>query len=376
MEVVFPLSPSPSFDRRSFLRFGTVGALGLAGTAVLGACGSSSKSSTATTATTAAAAASPTTTTTAAVALSNYKMGYQLSWLKTVEFAGSYEADSMGYYTANGLDLSLLAGGPNTAVEPVVTQGKALIGTSGLDSTAEAIGKGSPLKVVACLFQKNPFCVVSKATTNIVTPADLLGKKIGVAASNLPAWNAFVKLNKLDTSKITIVPVQFDPTPVSAGQVDGQVVFIDNEVIQLQEKGLKTATLLFEDFNYHLGTDGYIVRADSLTDSKKRAAIVAFLRAEIKGWEYALANPAASTTLTTTKYGKDTGLDYPQQLGEMNAQTPLILTDYTKAHGITAFDSTFTATWLATLAASGITASDSMFDLTILPEVFEGKSSI
>jgi ABC-type nitrate/sulfonate/bicarbonate transport system substrate-binding protein len=361
MEVDPALSPNPTYDRRSFLRFGAAGALGIAGTAVLGACGSSSSSSSGPSTTTAAATgSSAASSATAAPTLSNYKMSYQLSWLKTVEFSGSYTADSKGYYKANGVDVSLLAGGPNTVVEPVVAQGKALVGQTGIDSCAEAIAKGSPLKIVAVLFQKNPFCVVSKASTNIVTPADLYGKKIGVAAGNLPAWNAFLKLNKLDVSKIHVEPAQFDPTPVAAGEFDGQVVFVDNEVIQLQLKGVKTATLLF----------------DSLTDATKRAAIVGFLKGELKGWQDALADPAAATSLTVNDYGKSTGLGYQQQLGEMNAQIPLISTSFTKAHGLGWFDASTTGPWLSTLAASDITATPAMFDSTILPEVYGGKTTI
>jgi ABC-type nitrate/sulfonate/bicarbonate transport system substrate-binding protein len=192
----------------------------------------------------------------------------------------------------------------------------------------------------------------------------------------LPAWNAFLTLNKLDVTKIHVQPAQFDPTPVASGEFDGQVVFVDNEVIQLQLKGVKTTTMLFEDFNYHLGTDAYIVEASSLSDPTKRAAIVAFLKGEFKGWEYALANPAAATSLTVNNYGKSTGLGYQQQLGEMTAQTPLISTPFTQTHGIAWFDSTTTTPWLATLAASKITASASMFDASILPEVYQGKTTI
>jgi ABC-type nitrate/sulfonate/bicarbonate transport system substrate-binding protein len=353
------------YDRRSFLRYGAYGALGVAGGAVLAACGSSSSSSTAT-----SAAAAGSSTTAAPVTLSDYKMSFQLSWLKDVEFAGSWIADSMGYYKANGLDVNLLAGGPNVAVEPVVTQGTALVGMDGIDTIAGAINQGSDIKIIAVLMQKNPFCVVSKLSTNIVTPTDLYGKKIGVAAGNLSAWNAFLALNNLDVSKIHVEPAQFDPTPVATGEFDGQVVFIDNEVIQLNEKGVKTATLLFEDFNYHLGTDAYVVEASSLADPTKRAAIVAFLKAEVKGWNYALANPTVATSLSVNDYGKNTGLSYTQQLAEMLAQTPLISTSFTKQYGLCYFNSTTTTPWLATLAASKITATAAMFDSSILAEVY------
>jgi ABC-type nitrate/sulfonate/bicarbonate transport system substrate-binding protein len=376
-------SPRP-LDRRAFLRLGATGTLGLATAALLEACGSSSKSSssatttsaTATSATstasaTTAAGATPTTMSSAA-----YPLSFQLSWLNTVEFAGSYFAEKNGYYGSNGVAVKLLPGGPNVSVEPLIAQGTAFVGQSGIDQIAQAVNNGAALKIVAMLFQRNPFCVVSKASTPIKTPQDLLGKKIGVAAANQTAWNAFVKLNKLDASKIHNVPVQFDPTPVATGQVDGQVVFVDNEVIQLQLKGVQTATLLFEDFNYHLATDAYAVLKSTLTDTKKRQALVGFLRGDIKGWQDALAQPEAAAHLTVDQYGKTIGLGYDQQLGEMKAQTPLIQNAYTQTHGLATIDPSAISTWLTTLSTSGITASESLFDLTVLPEVYQGKTSL
>ena len=47
---------------------------------------------------------------------------------------------------------------------PSSTSGKALLGIGSPDITAPAILKGAPLKIIAVLFQKNPFCVMSLAS--------------------------------------------------------------------------------------------------------------------------------------------------------------------------------------------------------------------
>ena len=53
---------------------------------------------------------------------------FQLSWLKDVEFAGEYIADTNGYYTQVGFSgVQLLTGGPNVAQDAVVESGKALV---------------------------------------------------------------------------------------------------------------------------------------------------------------------------------------------------------------------------------------------------------
>jgi ABC-type nitrate/sulfonate/bicarbonate transport system substrate-binding protein len=350
--------PQPeNINRRSFLKLGA----GLAGAGLLAACGKSSSSSAGSTSTTAAAAA---------------PMSFALSWLETVEFAGSYLAAEHGYDVANGVDVTIIPGGPNVQNLATLVNGKCLVTESGIDQTAEAIKQGAPIKMIAVLYQKNPFCVVSRAEKPIHTPSDMFGKKIGVAAGNDVAWKAFVALNKIDVSKINVLPAQFDPTPVATGEFDGQVVFVTNEVIQLNLKGIQTATLLFEDFNYHLATDAYVVRTDSLADPKARDTIVHFLRAELKGWQDAIADPTTAASLTVNKYGKNTGLALNQQLGEMNAQVPLIVDDYTKTHGLATFDAATLAPSFATLTASGVSASMAMFDTTVLPDVYQGKITL
>jgi ABC-type nitrate/sulfonate/bicarbonate transport system substrate-binding protein len=350
-----------SLDRRRFLQLTAGGLAGIAGASLLGACGSSATGS---------------ISALEDAAVSAFPMNLQLSWLKTVEFGGSYMAETKGYYAAKKVAVSLTAGGPDVDPNPLVANGKAFVGLTGLDQVSQAINQGAPLKVVGVLFQKNPFCVVSRADNPITKPTDLYGKKIGVAAGNSTAWNAFLKLNKLDVSKITVVPAQFDPTPVATGEYDGQVVFIDNEVIQLQEKGLKTATMLFEDFNYHLVTDVYIVNTSTLSDKTKRAALVRFLQADLKGWQDALANPAAAAALTVDKFGKGTGLDLPQQVGEAKAQVPLISDAYTKAHGLGFFTAASLAPDFKTLAASGIKASADFVDASVIQDVYQGKTTL
>src|SRR5262249_14601051 len=112
---------------------------------------------------------------------------YQLSWIKNVEFAGMYIADTNGYYKDAGFSaVELLAGGPNVSQDSVVAAGKALVGISSPDITGAAILKGAPIVAIGAQYQKNPFAIMSLATNPINTPQDLIGRKIGVQATNEP----------------------------------------------------------------------------------------------------------------------------------------------------------------------------------------------
>src|SRR6056297_1157928 len=55
---------------------------------------------------------------------------FQLSWLHSSQFAGSYIAQNRGWWAEEGLDVALSQGGPNAPVEPPVVSGQALLGIS------------------------------------------------------------------------------------------------------------------------------------------------------------------------------------------------------------------------------------------------------
>ena len=78
---------------------------------------------------------------------------------------------------------------------------------------------------------------MSLTKSPIKTPQDMIGKKIGVQATNEPVWNAFLKANNIDPSKIDKVPVQFDPQPLAKGEVDGWFSFFTNEPNTLKLAG-------------------------------------------------------------------------------------------------------------------------------------------
>lgn len=339
--------------RRGFLAAAGAGVVALAGGSLLAACGSSAPSASASGA-----------------------VGLQLNYLKNVQFAGSLMADDKGYYRAGGLDVSLLAGGPNLAVEPVVESGKALVGITHTAEAVNAINNGADLKIIGADYQKNPFCVVSSAHNPIRTPQDMIGKKIGVSDTNQPVWQAFLKANNIAPSSVNVVTIQFDPTPLATGEVDGFVAFYTNEPIILALKGISVTTFLFNDFGYPLLEDVYITKATSLSDSKTRAQVVALMKAEIQGWQAAVADPTESATLAVTKYGQNLHLDQTQQVREAQAQNDLVVDPDTTAHGLLWITPQKIAATVRSLSLGGAKATPDMFTTEILQQVYQGKAAV
>jgi ABC-type nitrate/sulfonate/bicarbonate transport system substrate-binding protein len=352
------------FDRRTLLRGGMLASGLFVAAPFLAACGDDDKKT----------ESSPSGAASAAAIGSG---SIRFSWIKNVEFAGSYFADSKGYYKAEGFsEFTLIGGGPTaTPAETDVLTGKAMVGISAPDTTAAAILKGAGLKIIGAQYQKNPFAIMSMAKTPIKTAQDMIGKKIGVQASNEAIWAAFLKANKIDPKQITKVPVQFDPLPLTTGTVDGWMSFVTNEPNALKLKGFETTHFLFADQNYPLVSETYVVAQETI--DKRRPALKAFLRAEIKGWKDNIADPAAGAKLAAEIYGKGLGLTVEEQTLESKDENALIYSDETKKNGLFTMTPELIAANISTLELAGhkITA-DQIFDLSILAEVYKEDPSL
>jgi ABC-type nitrate/sulfonate/bicarbonate transport system substrate-binding protein len=203
----------------------------------------------------------------------------------------------------------------------------------------------------------------------IKTPQDMYGKKIGVQATNESEWAAFVKAAGLDASKITKVPVQFDPLPLTQGTVDGWFSFVTNEPNDLRSKGFDVTSFLLADFGYPLVSETYMVRQDTIDGS--RDLLKAFLKAEIKGWTDNLATPALGADLAANTYGKGLGLSAAEQALESATENTLILNADTRKNGLFTVADTLLEENVKTLAAGGLDLTAAkLFDLSLLKEVY------
>ena len=369
-----------SIDRRTLLRRGLTASGLLLSAPLLEACGSGSSSGTAAAsgaaATTAAAAATTGAATT--VAPGTYgTIDYRLAWIKNVEFAGTYIADNKGFYTAEGFSkVNLIAGGPTAPpIETDVVTKKAFVGLSAPDLVAAAVSKGAKIKIIGAQYQKNPFAIMSMTKTAIKGPQDMIGKKIGVQAANESVWNAFLKANKIDPTKITKVPVQFDPLPLTTGVVDGWFSFITNEPNDLRGKGFDVTTFLLADNNYPLVSETYVVLTDTIAAQADK--IKAMFRAEIKGWKASIADPAAGARLAATVYGKGLGLVAAEQTLESKDQNALISNADTTKNGLFTITPALIAQNIATLKFAGFDmTADQLFDTSLIDAVYKEDPSL
>jgi len=304
-----------------------------------------------------------------APALAQVPVSLQLSWLHSVQFAGSYIALRNGWWREAGLEVSLLQGGPNAPVEPPVVSGAALVGISAADYTAAAVAQGAPFRIIAVAMQKNPFVIASLPANPIRTPADLIGKRIGMAVANTPVLQALCSLNGLDMSGIEIVPTQYSAQPLVAGEVDGLLCWETDLPVAMAIQGFESETMLMADHGYVLHSQTYIATEDSLAN--RRAELVGLMAGELRGWEAFRDDIEAAAELTVGMF-PDAGMDLPTQKLQAERQVPLMFSDLTDARGFGWWSDESVEASIRTLAALGQKVTPDLWDRSILEEIRAG----
>jgi len=303
------------------------------------------------------------------------QVALQLGWLKSVQYGGSFIAEERGYYADEDLQVTLLPGGPNAPVDPVVISGQALMGVSATDFAARANANGADYTVLGAKNQRHAFCITSRADNPVRTPKDLEGgPRLGLATINQPVLDAIVKLNGLDVSKIDVVTTQGNPVPLANGEVDCFLTLFTTGPIDLELQGIKTHSFLLSDYGYDIFSGIYIATADAL--ETRRDEIMRLLRAEIRGWQDFVEDIDYATTLTVEKYAVDQGLNPEQQRLQAEAQLDLLVTADTKAHGLFWMTGEKIRANLETMALLGVAADESLFSTALLEKIYQGRTRI
>jgi ABC-type nitrate/sulfonate/bicarbonate transport system substrate-binding protein len=295
----------------------------------------------------------------------------QLSWIKNEEFCGEFFADSNGYYADAGFDSVNLVPGPSSSATELIA-GTADFGLSNPISVGSVVAnEGAPVKIIGATYQKNPYTILSLADgANITTPADLKGKKIGVQDSDRALLDAFLAVNGLSESDLTVVPVQTDTSVLTNGEIDGRVAFLTNESVIVASEGYKVANLPFADNGLPFVTETFLATDDMIASNPE--TVKAFLTAEIQGWSDAVNDPEKCADLAVNEYGADLNLDIENSTAGAKAQlSDLVVSDDTAANGLFTITDDLKQATVDSLAAAGVTVTaEQLFDTSLLDEVY------
>jgi NitT/TauT family transport system substrate-binding protein len=248
----------------------------------------------------------------------------RLKWLNQAQFAGFYVAKDQGFYKAAGLDVDVQPGGPDFPAIQMVAGGNEQFGVTGADQILIARSKGVPVVALAVIYRRNPFVLFSLAKSGIRTPADYVGKKVGVkiGGNEELIYRAVMAKAGIDKSKVTEIPVKFDIAPLLTGDIDVWPGYLINEVLAAKEKGFDVNIVAPVDYGIDLYADTLFTTEKMLKE--KPDLVKKFVAATLQGWNAAIAVPEEAAKITV-KYGDK--LTFDHELAMMKASIPLLKPD-------------------------------------------------
>jgi ABC-type nitrate/sulfonate/bicarbonate transport system substrate-binding protein len=240
----------------------------------------------------------------------------QLKWLHGAQFAGFYMAQEKGYYAEENIELTMLPGGlENNSIDEVVS-GQADFGIWAGDSLLAARLEGESFKALAAVIQINPSAYFSLAETGISKPADLAGKRVAYIETDL-LFPSVLQSAGLTLDDIESYPLDFDLTPLLNGEVDVWTGYLTNQVVNLEAEGHELNVILAYDYGAFIYSDVLFAKESLIEDNPD--LVLRFVRASMRGWEYALEHPEEAVAATLNV---DPTLDQLER--EMNATIPLV----------------------------------------------------
>ncbi|MBC9245754.1 ABC transporter substrate-binding protein [Paracoccus sp. 11-3] len=241
----------------------------------------------------------------------------QLKWVTQAQFAGYYVALDKGFYEEEGLDVTILPGGPDIAPTQVLAGGGADVIVEWMPAALAAREKGLPLVNIAQPFKRSGMMLTCLKESGITDPkTDFAGKTLGVwfSGNEYPflSWMNHLGLStEGGTDGVTVLKQGFNVDPLLQKQAACISTMTYNEYGQVLDAGLTPddlVTFKYEDQGVATLEDGLYVLESTLDDPEKVTSLVQFVRASMKGWAYAAEHPeeAAEIVLENDETGAQT----------------------------------------------------------------------
>lgn len=242
-------------------------------------------------------------------------VNYRLKWLFNSSVVGDLYADVHGFFTAQGLDVTVKSGGPERDAIRELELGHAQFGVASADQVIRALAKGAPVIVIAQLFQINPLQWIYRADDPPVNkPGDLKGRTIGITygGNDETIMRTLLAMGGLDEKNVKLFSVRYDYTPFYQGRVDIWPVYRNSQGIFIARKLRKAG----EKVSF-LDPAAYGVRfvANSVVTSQRMIqkhpdTVQKFARALLSGWEAALDPENRQKALETIhRFDQNTPVD-------------------------------------------------------------------
>jgi len=218
-----------------------------------------------------------------------FPLTVQLDWVAEPEHGGFYQALAKGFFRQEGLDVTIIPGGPGTYVMPEVATGQVDIGQADSTNTLLQIAEGIPVIQIGAVFQDDPSGLLIHPASSVHRFEDLQGKTI-IAR---PEWAFLAFLKKKYGLDFAIVPQDFSVAAFLGNKEAIQQGYYIAEPYHIVHAGGKMPRFLS---TWDAGFRAYAVLITSHKFAREHPAeLRAFMRAYIHGWrDYLEGDPTTA----------------------------------------------------------------------------------
>ncbi|WP_432402650.1 ABC transporter substrate-binding protein [Wukongibacter sp. M2B1] len=225
------------------------------------------------------------------------KVVLQLRWNNQFQFSGYYAAEWMGYYGEEGLDVEIRSAFTDDNrilyAPKEVSEGRADFGIGSVDILITQ-NNGADLSVISSLFQRSPVEYYMKSDTPYnsiidITTLNTARRKNDLLDIELQAMLISEGINPYNSNLIDDTE-EFSVNDLITGKYDVIPGYLGTIPFYADKEGLDMQVIRPIDYGIDFYGDSLFTRK-SLT-LKNPELVEKFRRASLKGWKYALENPA------------------------------------------------------------------------------------
>tara|TARA_Y100001970_G_C14202945_1_gene842239 strand:+ start:822 stop:1868 length:1047 start_codon:yes stop_codon:yes gene_type:complete len=251
------------------------------------------------------------------------KVKVQLVWVKQGEFHGILNAVDKGFYADEGLEVEVLAGGPDIRTQAVVASGAAEFGTLSVGAVIAARSNEVPLVQVMQAHQDSFMAYVGKKSRGYNTIEDIKGAKFGVwfgGGEYEPQLMA--NLSGVGKDNVKWVAQKFSMIEFYEDKLDVASVTLHNELHVVLGAGYTRDDITIykaADYGAAMISDGIATTERMIKE--KPEIVQKFVNATLRGWQWGIYN-AEEAARIVLKF--NSGLEYQKQLYQVEETSKLV----------------------------------------------------
>lgn len=222
------------------------------------------------------------------------KVNLPMGYVANVQFTPYYMALEREYFKNAGFDVSFDYRWETDGIQ-LVAAGEIPFAIASGDQVIQARSQGLPVVAVAAWYQRFPVSIITLEDTPLGSPEDLRGLSLGIPetfGASYIGLRALLKAGGLTEADIDLQAIGYTQlAALTAGTVDGVVVYANNEPVVLAQQGIPFNSLYVADYAHIVSA--VLVSNDTMVKEQPKV-VQTFVDAFLKGLQDVLDDPNAA----------------------------------------------------------------------------------